>query len=149
MSKPVSVQCNLCGAIIHKSCDVKYEEKYHQDGSWLCSKCHKSERMWHNQDFSYNELVKHDKADTGRTPVGTKPIKTEMTSTQRRDNLNIIYNHAKLMHFYMLIYASQNTNTVFIFKILDYSNEENFMLSFFDLIPKFGQRTNKVINNEI
>ena len=30
-------------------------------------------------------------------------IKTEMTSTQRRDNLNIIYNHAKLMHFYMLI----------------------------------------------
>ena len=59
-------------------------------------------------------------------------IKTEMTSTQRRDNnLNIIYNHVKLMHFYMLVCASQNTNTVFIFKILVYSNEENFMLFLF------------------
>ena len=73
MTKPVSFQCNLCGAIVHKSCDVKYEEKYHQDGSWLCSKCHKSERLWHNQDFSYNEVIKHDKANTGRTPVSTKP----------------------------------------------------------------------------
>ena len=86
-----SVQCNLCGTITHESCDVKYEEKYHQDGSWLCSKCHISEQLWHNQDFSYNEAVQHDKADTGRTPVSTKPIKTEMTSTQRRDNnLNLI-----------------------------------------------------------
>jgi len=45
-------------------------------------------------------------------------IKTEMTSTQRRDNLNIIYNHVKLMHFYLFIYASQNTDTVFIFNKL-------------------------------
>ena len=73
MTKPVSVQCNLCGAILHKSCDVKFQEKYHQDGSWLCTKCHKSERIWHSQDFSYNEVVKQDKSDTGRTPVNTKP----------------------------------------------------------------------------
>ena len=92
MSKPVSVQCNLCGAIIHESCDVKYEEKYHQDGSWLCSKCHKSERLWHNQDFSYNEVVKYDKADTGRTPVSTKPKQKKLASTKPKQRKEFMEN---------------------------------------------------------
>ena len=63
MIKPVSVQCNLYGAIVHKFCDTKYQEKYHQDGLWLCTKCHKSERLWRDQDFSYNEVIKQDDSE--------------------------------------------------------------------------------------
>ena len=79
-------------------------------------------------------------------------IKTEMTSTQRRDNLNIIYNHAKLMHFYMLIHKSTQVKIQILFLSLNsqiIQMKKTLCFPFFDLIPKFGQRTNKVINNEI
>ena len=50
------VNCVLCGCIFHKSCETQWNEKFHVDGSWLCSICYEIEISWSEEDFNHDEV---------------------------------------------------------------------------------------------
>ena len=64
-----TMKCLLCGTIVHKACDMDWLNKYYEDGSWLCSTCHISERIW-------NEKENEEKYQEGLHKNDTSNIKS-------------------------------------------------------------------------
>merc|ERR1712129_144734 len=53
------VMCALCSTTYHKKCKTDWDKDFHDDGTWLCGECHKSEEAWGEEDFEYEEMDKN------------------------------------------------------------------------------------------
>ena len=82
------IKCTLCGSMVHKPCDSRFEKRF-VGTAWVCKSCQKVEQAWSQEDYDFEEYDSNDnfgKAYVSGAAKKNSRLKRKGKSTKKAKN---------------------------------------------------------------